>query len=189
MIFSFQSLTPKVSTVTAAEMVAASGRIPLAPGLTQDEITAVEQEFGFTFAPDHRDFLAAGLPTGRHWPDWRAPNRDNLRARLTAPVEGILFDITQNDFWYDGWGPRPSDPSAAADAASGYLLTAPRMIPIFSHRYLPAALPGHPVLSIYQSDVIYYGADIVDWLNREFALGSPSPTSPRATVPFWRDLL
>jgi hypothetical protein len=175
--------------VTAAELMAASGRFPLAPGLTDTEIAAVEQEFGFTFAPDHRAFLAAALPTGRHWPDWRAANRDNLRDRLTAPVDGLLFDVAENDFWYDGWGPRPPSSAAAATAARGYLLTAPRLVPLFSHRYLPAGLDGHPVLSVYQSDVVYYGADLADWLNREFALGEPSPTVARATVPFWRDLL
>jgi len=54
--------------VTAAELLAASGRFTLAPGLTDAELTGVEKEFGFSFAPDHRAFLAAGLPTGRGWP-------------------------------------------------------------------------------------------------------------------------
>jgi hypothetical protein len=46
-----------------------------AAGLTDAEFDAVEHEFGFTFAPDHRAFLAAGMPTGRGWPDWRDPDR------------------------------------------------------------------------------------------------------------------
>jgi hypothetical protein len=171
------------------DLLAASGRFPLAPGLTDDEVTAIEREFVFTFADDHRDFLAAGVPTGRGWPDWRGPDRAALRALLAQPIEGVLFDVAENDFWYEGWGPRPSSVEAAVTAARPFLLTAPRMIPIFSHRYLPAAMTGHPVLSIYQTDVIYYGNDIADWLNREFALGTPASSQARATVPFWRDLL
>jgi hypothetical protein len=63
------------------------------------------------------------------------------------------------------------------------------MIPVYSHRYLPAAMPGHPVLSVYQTDVIHYGNDLTDWLNREFSLGKPADHQARATVTFWRDLL
>jgi hypothetical protein len=175
--------------VTATELLTASGRFRMATGLTDGEVAAIEHEFGFTFADDHRAFLAAGLPTGRGWPDWRSPDRAALRERLALPVEGVLFDVAENNFWYEGWGPRPSSPPDAVVAARAYLLTAPRMIPIYQHRHVPAAIPGHPVLSIYQTDVVHYGNDIVDWLNREFSLGTPATTVVRATVPFWRDLL
>jgi hypothetical protein len=175
--------------VTAAELLAASGRFPIAAGLTDDELKAIEHEFGFGFAPDHRDFLAAGLPTGRGWVDWRNPDRAALRERLAIPIEGVLFDVAENDFWYGGWGPRPGDTGAAVIAARGYLMTVPRMIPVYSHRYLPAVLPGHPILSIYQTDVVHYGNDLADWLNREFALGEPASSIARPTVAFWRDLV
>ena len=175
--------------MTAAELLAASGRFSIAPGLSESELSAIEHEFGFTFAPDHREFLAAGLPTGRGWPDWRSPDRAALRERLTWPVEGVIFDVAENKFWYEGWGPQPADPAAAMEWAKRYLVTAPRMIPLYSHRYLPAATAGHPVLSVYQTDVVHYGNDLTDWLNREFSLGEPAAQPARATVPFWRDLL
>ncbi|MBM2621969.1 hypothetical protein JIG36_41355 [Actinoplanes sp. LDG1-06] len=175
--------------MTAAELMAASGRFPLAPGLSDAEFSAIEHEFGFTFADDHRAFLAAGVPTGRGWPDWRGPDRDALRERLAWPVEGVLFDVGSNNFWYEGWGPRPGDPEQAVAAARASLMTVPRLVPVYSHRFLPAATTGHPVLSVYQTDIIFYGSDLTDWLNREFALGSPSATPARATVPFWRDLV
>jgi hypothetical protein len=175
--------------VTAADLLAASGRFPVADGLDSAELDALEQEFGFRFADDHRAFLTAGLPRGRGWPDWRTEDRAALRAQLAMPVEGVLFDVASNDFWYEGWGPPPSDPAAAVAAAKAYLFTAPRMIPLYSHRYLPAGIGGHPVLSIYQTDVIQYGNDIDDWLHREFGLGSAASSVRRATVPFWRDLL
>ncbi|MFF5081369.1 hypothetical protein ACFY36_30345 [Actinoplanes sp. NPDC000266] len=175
--------------MTAAELLAASGRFPIAAGLSDAEFGAIEEEFGFSFGDDHRAFLAAGLPAGRGWPDWRGPDRAALRERLAWPVEGVLFDVGSNDFWYGGWGPRPQAAEAAVAAARGYLLTVPRLVPLYAHRFLPAGLSGHPVLSVYQTDVVYYGAGIEDWLHREFGLGSASPAEPRATVPFWRDLL
>ena len=176
--------------MTAAELLAASGRFPLSPGLTDAEAGAIEREFGFTFAADHRAFLAAGVPAGRGWPDWRGADRQRLRELLALPVDGVLFDVAENDFWYEGWGPRPASPEGAVAAARAYLLTAPRMIPLYSHRYLPAAVSGHPVLSVYQTDVIVYGDDLDDWLHREFGLGAASGSpSRRPTVPFWRDLI
>ncbi|MDT7598847.1 MAG: hypothetical protein QOK26_924, partial [Pseudonocardiales bacterium] len=90
-----------------------------------------------------------------------------------------------------GWGPRPADDAAALSVARGGLVTAPRMIPVYSHQYLPAgrARAGHPVLSIYRTDVICYGADLVDYLRAEFGLG-PRATPPcRPTVEFWSLLM
>ena len=38
------------------------------------------------------------------------------------------------------------------------------------HRYLPAGRGnyGHPVLSIYQTDIIVYGTDLADYIDNEF---------------------
>ncbi|MBU2662663.1 hypothetical protein KOI35_04010 [Actinoplanes bogorensis] len=174
--------------MTAAELLAASGRFSLTPGLTDAELSAIEREFEFTFADDHRAFLAAVVPTGRGWPDWRSPDRSVLRERLAWPVEGVLFDVETNNFWYEGWGPRPPVVAQAVAAARFSLMTVPRLVPVYSHRFLPAATNGHPVLSVYQTDIIFYGNDLTDWLNREFGLGTAASGDPRAFAPFWRDL-
>jgi hypothetical protein len=175
----------------AARLLAAAGRFPIRPGLSDAEFAAVESAFGFSFAADHRAFLAAGLPVGRGWPDWRDRDRSQLRERLAWPVEGVLFDIVQNDFWYQGWGPRPVNDDQAVVVARGHLLTAPRMVPVYSHRYLPAGRgpAGHPVLSIYQTDVVVYGADLVDFLREEFGLDLPKKEPVRPTVAFWSRLV
>ncbi len=108
---------------------------------------------------------------------------------MARPVEGVLFDVEQNDFWYDGWGPRPADPAQAAVTAKALLLTAPRLIPVYSHRFLPAGrgASGHPVLSVMQTDVICYGADLLDYLRVEFGGTQASPC--RSTVDFWSRLV
>lgn len=166
------------------------GRFPLSPGLTDAELDRIEDEFAFRFADDHRAFLAAGLPSGRGWPDWRTPDRPALRDRLAAPVEGVLFDVAHGEFWYGGWGPRPQPDDEAVEKARRYLMTVPRMIPLYSHRYLPAGLTGHPVLSIYQTDIVLSGNDLGDWMAREFGVGTASEVAGRRpSVPFWRDLI
>jgi hypothetical protein len=64
-------------------------------------------------------------------------------------------------------------------------------VPVYGHRYLPAGAGtfGHPVLSVMQTDIIVYGADLADYIQREFA-GQPGFSGQvEATVEFWRDLL
>ncbi|MGR6998798.1 hypothetical protein ACU686_12825 [Yinghuangia aomiensis] len=67
------------------------------------------------------------------------------------------------------------------------LASAPQLVPVYSHRYLPGAAGtwGHLVLSVYQTDIIYYGNDLADYIHREFT-GRPSPgPDAHATVAFW----
>ena len=98
--------------MTAAELLAASGRFAIRPGLSDAEFDAIDAEFAVTFADDHRAFLAAGLPAGR-------------------------------------------------------------------------GASGHPVLSVMQTDIICYGADLDDYLHREFGLGAAGDKQCRPTVMFW----
>lgn len=180
----------------------------IAPGLTDTEFARVEEEFGFQFADDHRAFLAAGLPVNirpqrrepgvvythpQPWPDWRGGDPEALRERLDWPVQGVLFDVEMNGFWYDGWGPRPSDPMAATETARHLLARVPVMVPVYAHRFLPAGRGtcGHPVLSMWQTDIIYYGRDLADYIDREFGGAGEAGGlgEPQATVEFWRDLV
>src|SRR5690242_1425799 len=99
------------STVTAQPGVDAAARlasletVTLEDGLTDAEFAHVEGDLGFEFADDHRAFLAAGLPAGPLWPNWRAEGRRSLQKRLQLPLDGILFAVEWNNFWVDGWGP------------------------------------------------------------------------------------
>nr|WP_246002456.1 hypothetical protein [Allorhizocola rhizosphaerae] len=178
------------------------------PGLTDAEFDEIEQEFGFRFADDHRSFLAAGLPVNTRpeprepgvfyahaepWPDWRRADRDQLRAALNWPIEGVLFDVEHNRFWYESWGSRPQDMVEAVVTATRMLVQVSPMVPVYGHRYLPAGrgLSGHPALSMWQTDIIYYGLNLADYIDREFGrrgLGEGS-WQPQATVEFWRDLV
>lgn len=164
----------------------------LEPGLTEAELVAVEERFGFEFADDHRALLAEVLPTGRGWPDWRAGDPETLRDQVDWPVEGVLFDVVKNDFWHERWGERPADDNAAVEQAKAHLATVPRMIPVFLHRCLPAGRGtfGNPVLSMHQTDIIHYGVDLLDYVANEFHARAPHrPWCPPRPIPFWDDLL
>ncbi|TXS46814.1 hypothetical protein EAO75_21830 [Streptomyces sp. uw30] len=188
----------------AARRLAETGLYEFEPGLTDAEFARIEREYGFEFADDHRAFLAAGLPANvppedgqtwsKPWPEWRSGDPDSLRRQLDWPAEGVLLSVEHNAFWYDGWGERPSDGATALDTARRHLRAVPVLVPVYAHRYLPAGRgsSGHPVLSMWQTDVIYYGLDLADYMHQEFdeARGDVDENwNPRATVPFWRDLV
>ena len=48
---------------------------------------------------------------------------------------------------------------------------APRLIPVYNHRYMPNIDKKRvPILSVVGSDIIVYGKDLQDYLEREFEL-------------------
>lgn len=170
----------------------------ITPGLTNSEFDTIESRYNFRFADDHRTFLAAGLPVDepgesgwRGWPDWRRDDPEVLRARLAQPAEGVLFDVEHNGFWHPAWGVQPADPNRRLEIARRGLEDAPQLVPVFGHRFLPgiAGQWGHPVLSIVQTDAIYYGLDLSDYLRHGPLRQSSNLDSAHATVPFWNYLL
>jgi len=186
----------------AARRLAGTGRYEIGPGLTDAEFARIERDYDFEFADDHRAFLAAGLPlnrpprTGRTWarpwPNWRDGDPGDLREQLGWPVEGALFDAGHNALWHPSWGPRPARTGKALKTARQHLSRAPKMIPVYGHRYLPAGRGtyGHPVLSIYQTDIIFYGTDLADYIGCELDGWSVSADwTPPPLAPFWSEFL
>lgn len=170
-------------------------------GLSDAEVEAVQHRFGFTFPPDLRALLQTALPISwsskwgtsqaTSFPDWRSGDEDELRKWLDWPYEGICFDICNNRFWMDDWGTRPPSDKDACAIARLYVANAPTLIPIFAHRFIPDSpdLAGNPVYSVWQTDIIYYGFDLADYLANEFSIGNltPKPAKPQR-VKFWSEL-
>ena len=189
-----------------------SAECEIEPGLTDAEFTRIEDEFGFRFADDHRAFLAAGLPVSvpyedppgvlrswdEPWPDWRDGDPAALRRQLAWPLECVENYVEHYGFWLEEWGSRPEALDDALAVALKELAEVPVLVPLYAHRFLPAGrgTHGHPVLSVYHTDTIFYGADLADWVLAEFrdeGADKPGPDrvreTPQATVPFWRDVL
>jgi len=160
-------------------------------GLQEHELTTIERTYGITFPTDLRSLLGLGLPVSGGFPNWRRAPKVGLLELLARPIEDVRFDILKNAFWLPEWGPRPDDPGSALAVADAYLAKAPKLIPIYLHRYLPEEPPmsGNPVFSVMQTDVVYYGMDLADFFSKEFNIPSFSspPTEPRQTR-FWSRL-
>lgn len=194
-----------------ANLVQTSDHPParLAPGLTDAEISSIQSKYNITFSPSHRDFLQAALPLSvpyneppgtirtHHlpWPDWRHGTTEDLRARLDRPVNTVLGDIQDNKFWDESWGERPSGEEEAVSLAKERLANVPQLIPVYGHRFLPEGNGNcEPVLSIWGTDVICYGVDLADYIDREFGKlkgvwdDEIWRTKPRVVVEFWGEL-
>ena len=89
---------------------------------------------------------------------------------LDWPYEGMCFDIENNAFWLPAWGKKPSSLAECFAIARKAVDAAPKLIPVYSHRYIPdrPCLPGNPVFSVYQTDIIYYGSDLQNYLENEY---------------------
>ena len=161
--------------VEAAVSLLVKADVRLDTGLSQAEREAIEARFGFTFAPDHAALLTACLPAGDGWPGWRSEPLESLSRRVAAPIEGALFDVSVNSFWPASWGVKPDDDAEAADVARARLLLWPTMVPLYSHRYMAAGPAGHVVFSIHQTDVVYYGSNLLDYFRREFGAFGDQP--------------
>ncbi|MFE6052495.1 hypothetical protein ACFQ6N_17210 [Kitasatospora sp. NPDC056446] len=172
------------------------------PGLSDGEFERIEAEYGIQFSDDHRAFLAAGLPVysppeegatwEKPWPDWRNGDPDEVRSHLAWPIDGVLSAV-EHGYWHASWGPRLAEPQDARAAAVKHLALVPQLVPLYAHRFLPAGggTYGHPVLSIWGTDIIYYGEDLADYISHEFEEGYeyPETWNPRATVAFWQDFV
>lgn len=177
-------------TSTDNDLLVLAAAIPdtrLWKGLTSKEVTSIEARFGWTLPPDLAAMLRQGLPAGPEWPDWRgvatgkAEACETIERRLAWPLDGMLYDIEHNTFWDENWGERPAKLSNAFEVARAAVRAAPVLIPVYSHRYLPAepTEAGNPVFSVHQMDIIVYGRDLRSYLRAE-AFGWDEPLTSEA---------
>lgn len=160
-------------------------------GLREDEFARIESSFGFRFPPDLRNLLRSGLPTGQQFPGWRHDSVEQLCRILDGPVDGIAFDVAENHYWRPEWGDRPRDVEEAITVARMEIGRAPRLIPVFGHRFIPSEPleAGNPVFSVSQADVVVYGNDLMDYFAHEFHITRPEWTrSAPKHIRFWSEL-
>ena len=157
-------------------------------GYSARDLEAAQERFGLTFPPDLKNLLLERRPVRGF--DWRTDDAPIQRA-LKWPLEGLLFDVEQNGLWWPEWGKRPDQALARAEIVTNAVRTAPPLIPIIGHRYLPSepGESGNPVFSVYQSDIIYYGRDLADYFERELNPSGMPFAGPTRYIPFWSDMV
>lgn len=169
--------------------------IAFSDGLSDQEIIKIESKFSVKFPPDLKRFLQISLPIGNSFINWRQGLHDEevaskIISRIEWPLDGILFDI-KNGHWFRYWGKEPENLEDRISVAKSCYASAPKMVPIYSHRYIPSEPleVGNPVFSIYQTDIIYYGYDLTTYFAHEFYFKLNEdfhvPSKPNRKIEFW----
>lgn len=130
--------------------------------LTEKRINTIEQDYDILFPEDFKDVLYNFTPQWPWFINWN--NNEEIQRHLNLPFEWILFDIEYNNLrlesrWQKLYG----------EKLQTFILSFPKLIPIYSHRYLPSGIQKNmPILSIMQGDIILYGNNLVEYFENEF---------------------
>jgi hypothetical protein len=159
-------------------------------GYTQAELEDIQDRWKLRFPPDLTELMRSRRPL-LHSFDWFKTSEAEIKRILDWPFGGFWFDVREADLWWPEWGLKPKSLFDQAARLADIFAKVPRLIPLDGHRYLPETPTerGNPVFSVYQSDVIYYGADLADWLVRERGGTGRSidPDHPPKEIPFWSE--
>lgn len=164
----------------------------LTPGLSEAELDRVERVLELTIPPLWRAVLGEACPVTRpgshgHYPDWRLGDEAAIRDMVDAPVDGLLFDVEHNDFWWHAWGAAPGPIDERLALARRRLAEVPRLTPLRGHRYV-GPQDDSPVFSIVQADLYIPALSLADIPAGRSQDAMPAEQWPIGSVPFWSEL-
>lgn len=163
-------------------------------GLTLDELKKIEMIYQVRFPSSLREFLMMALPVSKGFYNWRNIQDDNVRF-IKKVINKPLSDIRNmvgEVYWCDDWGEEPDDKKIISEEVTARLKEAPKLVPVYAHRYIPIVLDENPpVISIHGIDIIYYGENLEDYLNIEFGKRTQETIQFQniTPVPFWSDIM
>lgn len=172
-------------------------------GMSQSEIDDTEKLYNITIPIELTYLYALALPVSDGFYNWRDRSNDNIekiKRALEAPIIGLQSSLKNEfqrssdpfqDFWYEGWGEKPRDFKTACEVLLKRYNDAPKLVPIYSHRYMPCIKDNTrlPVFSLMESDIICYGENLIAYFEIEFGFKKYSDMSECQYVEFWSDLL
>ena len=151
--------------------------ITLYDGLTDEEFEKIEKFYSIKFPISLRTLYKSFLPEFYNWRDFSEENVNKIKYYLNWPIEGILFDIQNNGFQKKCFGQRTNDINENKKIALEFLEnsnneTVPNLIPVYAHRYVPCYpdIMDIPVISVYQTDIVFYGKNLEDYFKSEFGM-------------------
>lgn len=103
-----------------------------------------------------------------------------------------VYNNASEACWNDEWGDEPDNKYEFEKIVRTRLLTAPKLIPVYAHRYIPMSSDiDNTIFSIHEVDIIIYGKSLDDYLRNEFEKKrlSIDNISNIKSVPFWSEIL
>jgi hypothetical protein len=121
--------------------------------------------------------------------DWVTADPEHIRERLAWPFESYWRSVERHEIWWPEWGERPTSLTDQKEKLRWIFGEAPKLIPLIGIRYIPDEPheSGNPVFSVMASDIVYYGANLIDWLERERGglQSKEKPWPPIKEIRFW----
>lgn len=162
-------------------------------GLLPEEINKIEQIYGIIFPEDLKNMYMNFLPISKGfylWRDFSYSNIGYIKSMLEKPFKEIENEIDDIE-WSDNWGGEPLEKDKN-EKIKKELKSAPKLIPIYFHRYaVSGKMETSPIFSVHGTDIIYYGENIDQYLEIEFAGKSYEEIDYKKIkqVPFWSDII
>lgn len=163
-------------------------------GLSKSEIIHIEKEYEISFPREWKQFYSIVLPISDGFYNWRDSSSENIgyiKEVINTPVRELLEDI-DSIYWCDKWGEEPTEREKRRKIIIKKMEDAPKLIPIYSHRYLASIeVKENPIFSISGSDIIYYGESLFSYFQIEFGLKKYDTIycDNISYIPFWSDMI
>lgn len=103
-----------------------------------------------------------------------------------------IYEMADELDWSDEWGEEPESKEERIYKIRENMKKAPKLIPIFSHRYMPlCTMRKYPILSVHGIDIVYYGENLDQYIEVEFGNKRQEALeySGMEYIPFWSDLM
>ena len=168
--------------------------IELEKGLTVDELLQIEEIYSIQFPKSFKEFLNAVLPISKGFYNWRNLTEDNIefiRQTIKRPIEDV-YNMAEEVYWCYNWGEEPKEEIIIAKEVRERLNKAPKLLPIYGHRYMPIILDDDPpIISVHNTDIIYYGINLEDYFEVEFGKKKQDTIDFHSInpIPFWSDIM
>lgn len=165
-------------------------------GLKPNEIKEIEGFYNVVFPIELRELYSKGLPISEGFYNWRDKSRANVNIinfMLNNPITEIVQDLRDGLVWCDQWGKKPLKYEDSYALMMLHYREAPKLIPVYSHRYIPymVEIDKVPIFSIHGTDIIYYGTDLISYLEVEFHLKKYDDiaNAQYPYIPFWSNFI